>query len=363
MTKRERYIKALNNEKVDELVWAPNFDYWRGYNTRAGTLPEKYKGMSRNDIVRSIGAYIWSRTSGVKTELDKTVKLTVNRFDNGDEIMAYETPVGEVSAKWIKTEDDFSSKFLKEHFVKNIDDVKVMKYISEATNYLPNYTDAQKSLEQVGDDGVSILILPCVPALQFLKNEAGYESGFYMWFDNKNLVNEYIDVLFAKQMELAQVQVKSPGDVVATDDNMDAATLPPELFKEYAIPYYRELSKLAHDNNKLLEAHWCGRTSILLGLLPGSGVDVVEAVSTIPMDETMTIHQALEKLDGKVVMQGGIPAVMVCHEGCSIDDFKRYVNDIICPLKGKKSFILGMSDNVPPNADFERIEMIASLIK
>ena len=50
MTKRERYLKALNNEPVDELVWAPNFDYWLAVNTAEGTLPERYAGMSRNDI-------------------------------------------------------------------------------------------------------------------------------------------------------------------------------------------------------------------------------------------------------------------------------------------------------------------------
>lgn len=363
MTKRERYLNALNNKKVDELVWAPNFDYWLSYKTKSVTLPEKYRGLSRNDIVRSIDAYIWSRTSGVITELDTTVKENVQTFNNGDMIMTYKTPVGEVSAKWVKTEDDFSSKFLKEHFVKKISDIKVMKYIAEAANYLGNYNQAQTSLEQVGDDGVSILNLICVPALQFLKNDAGYQNGYYMLFDYKNEVNEYIDVLFKKQLELAQLQVKSPGDVVATGDNMDAFTLPPNLFKEYAVPYYQELSKMAHDNNKLLEGHWCGRTAPLLDIVPDCGLDIVEAIVTKPMDETMTINQALEKLDGKVVMQGGIPAVMVCRVGCSMDDFKKYIDDVIYPLKGKSGFILGMSDNVPPNADFERVEIIAELIK
>ena len=29
MTKRERYLRALRNEKVDALVWAPNADFVR----------------------------------------------------------------------------------------------------------------------------------------------------------------------------------------------------------------------------------------------------------------------------------------------------------------------------------------------
>ena len=32
MTKRDIYLKALRNEKVDQLVWVPNFDYWLHVN-------------------------------------------------------------------------------------------------------------------------------------------------------------------------------------------------------------------------------------------------------------------------------------------------------------------------------------------
>jgi pSer/pThr/pTyr-binding forkhead associated (FHA) protein len=73
MTKRERYLRALRNQAVDELVWAPNFDYWLRVNTAEQTLPEKYRGLSRNDIVRAVGGYIWNRSSGHRTVIDKSV--------------------------------------------------------------------------------------------------------------------------------------------------------------------------------------------------------------------------------------------------------------------------------------------------
>ena len=72
---------------------------------------------------------------------------------------------------------------------------------------------------------------------------------------------------------------------------------------------------------------------------------------------------ALDLLQGKVVLQGGLPSVLVCEEGGSFEDFERYVNEVILPLRERNSFILGMSDNVPPNADFSRVEMVAEIIK
>jgi hypothetical protein len=142
---------------------------------------------------------------------------------------------------------------------------------------------------------------------------------------------------------------------------MDGVTISPAIFEEYAVPFYQEAQKIVHAKDKIFEAHWCGRTQNLLGLVSGCRLDVVEAIVTKPM-AALTLPDALELLEGEVVLQGGIPAVQVCNEGGSYDDFVRYMEEEILPLKGRNGFILGMSDNVPPNADFSRVEKVAVLI-
>lgn len=76
----------------------------------------------------------------------------------------------------------------------------------------------------------------------------------------------------------------------------------------------------------------------------------------------VSLSEALDMLKGEVVLQGGIPAVLVCEEGGSRQNFERYIRETILPLKGRKGFILGMSDNVPPNADFWRAEQISRIL-
>jgi hypothetical protein len=88
----------------------------------------------------------------------------------------------------------------------------------------------------------------------------------------------------------------------------------------------------------------------------------VEAIVTKPMAD-IELTDALGLLQGKVVLQGGIPAVLVCKEGGSRENFEQYIKSVIRPLRGRKGFVLGMSDNVPPNADFSRVESIAGLIE
>lgn len=361
MAKRAIYLKALRRESTDRLVWAPNFDYWLGVSSAEGTIPAKFAGMSRNDIVRAIDAYIWNRTNAVRGILDDSVKESW-LDDGGRRIHIFDTPVGSVSEVYIQSEGAYRTRFLSEHFVKDLESLKVMRYIAEATHYEPVYDITQKALDETGNDGIVLVSGFCVPFIRFTKMDAGYINGFYMWADHKKEVDALVDAYFKSYLEGCRIAAGSPADVIAFDDNMDGLTMPPDLFKEYAVPYYQAVREFAEPQGKLLEGHWCGRTQSLLPYVPNCGLDIVEAIVTQPMAE-IRLNDALDILDERVTLQGGIPSVLLCEEGCSRDDFRKYIDDVIVPLKGGKGFVLGLSDNTPPNADFYRLEMIADLIR
>ncbi len=177
MTKREIYLKALRNEKVDTLVWAPNFDYWLAVNTAEGTLPEKYRGMSRNDIVCAIDGYIWNRASSIKTTHDPSVETKITKLEQ-ETITQISTPVGTVRAAHKRTEGQFRTRHLSEHFIKTVEDIKIMKYIAEAMYFEPDYESTIKALEETGDDGIVLNGCFAVPFIQFAKIDAGYVKPF-----------------------------------------------------------------------------------------------------------------------------------------------------------------------------------------
>lgn len=361
MTKRERYLRALRNEPVDELVWAPNFDYWMAMNWANGTAPKKYEDMSRNDIVRSIGGCIWNRAVGLKTVTDASVRSRAFE-ENGARVHEVETPVGTIRQVYEKTEGEHTSRYLAEHFIKDLDSLEVMSYVVQATHYEADYDHTLRALDETGDDGVVLNAYFSIPFIQFAKMDAGYVHGYYMWSDYRKEVDSLIELYFASFLQGFNVLAEGPADVIATGDNMDGVMISPAIFHEYAAPFYQEVRKAMKANGKIFEGHWCGRTKNILPITPGCGLDVVEAIVTTPMDD-MTLEEALGHLKGEVVLQGGVPAVLVCDEGGTFDDFVKYIQDVIVPMKGRRGFILGMSDNVPPNADFSRVEAIAELIK
>jgi len=66
----------------------------------------------------------------------------------------------------------------------------------------------------------------------------------------------------------------------------------------------------------------------------------------------ITLSAASDLLRSKIVLQGGIPAVLVCKEGGSYQDFAHYIREVLFPLRGRRGFVLGMAGNVPAQRGF-----------
>ena len=360
MTKRERYLKALRCEPVDQLVWAPNFDYWLHVNTAEGALPHKYHGMSRNDIVRAIGGTIWNRVGGARTVRDPRVRESRHE-EPGVRVHELHTPLGTIRQVHRATEGLHRTWHLSEHFVKNVATMRVMQYVVEATHYEPDYAPVHRALDETGEDGIVLHQVSAVPFVEFAKTHAGYMDAFYLWTDHRREVDALVAAQFRNSLELYRVLAEGPADMISAGDNMDGVMISPGLFREYALPFYRAAKEICAARGKLFTAHWCGRTGTLLSLTVGSGLDGVEAIVTKPMDN-LDLSAALDMLQGKVSLQGGIPSVLLCPQGGSREAFEAYIRQVIRPLSSRRGFILGLGDNTPPNADFARVESVATLV-
>ena len=55
MNHRERITAVFRGETVDVIPWVPRLDLWHNAHAMSGTLPEKYAGMSVEDIHRAEG--------------------------------------------------------------------------------------------------------------------------------------------------------------------------------------------------------------------------------------------------------------------------------------------------------------------
>ncbi|MFB3892547.1 MAG: uroporphyrinogen decarboxylase family protein [Phycisphaerae bacterium] len=283
--------------------------------------------MSRNDIVRAVGGTIWSRVHSVQVYND----LPKERRELGDGrwVDVVHTPKGDLSYLYVTQGGADRAVVLHEHPVKSVADLPALRELMSATKFTVDAARAKEELAAVGEDGIVLEPCPCVPFIQFGKMEAGWELGLLMWYDHRAEVEKTLEAIEAVHLEeIRLTAVNSPAPVVHLGDNMDQLMMSPDLFRRYALPSYAKAAKIVHGAGKLLSVHWCGRTTVLLPLLPGSGVDVVEAVVTTPMSD-LTIERALASLRGQVVLQGCLPAVLMCEADGTRDDLARYVRHIV----------------------------------
>ncbi|MDO8586277.1 MAG: uroporphyrinogen decarboxylase family protein [Armatimonadota bacterium] len=357
MTQRERYETALAGKIPDKIPWAVNFDHWYNVNTVKGTMPKKYAGMSNHDISRSLGVAIWARAGTYSIERPN---VRVSSTVEGDvETLTYETPGGVLYERYEIAPDFSRARFLVEHMIKGPEDLPAYKSYVEDIVLSFDYTQCERMIEEVGEDGIVLACGPYTPYQEFMIGAAGWVNGIYLLADYPDEVEEILDVLAEKALAAYEGIAQSPAWLCHEGDNMDTMTGPPH-YRKYVVPFCRRAAEIHHKYGKLYESHYDGSIGNLLPLIPDTGLDSIEAFTPAPMGDC-TIQDVAKHLRGRVVVQGGVPACALCH-GFSLDELERLVRDSLEYGKGG-GFILGMGDNVPPDADFSRLDFITELVE
>lgn len=356
VTQKERYNIALAGGISDKVPWAVNFDHWLGVNTQRGTVPKKYEGMSRYDIWRSLGVAMWARTSFLRVDYPNVA--VSSRMDGDSEIVTYETPRGLLRERFELASDFTRAQFKVEHMVKTPADLPAYKFFVDDQVITFDYSGCDEMLKEVGDDGIVLTTGPYTPYQDFMINAAGWVNGIYIQLDAASEFDEIIDLMAEKWLYAIEGIVNGPIWVCHHGDNMDTLTSPPN-YRKYIIPCCRRAAAIHEKYGKLYSSHYDGSIRNLLPLIPETGLDIIEAFTPAPMGDC-TIWDVAEHLGGEVVVQGGVPASGLCH-GFPLDELERLVRDSL-EVGKRGGFILGMGDNVPPDADFSRLDFITELV-
>ncbi len=204
--------------------------------------------------------------------------------------------------------------FLIEHRVKTVEDLRILRYISDGSHYEMDTADYEAQYAAVGDDGIVLATMPCVPYIEFARTDVGYAHAFYLMADYPGEVEPFLEAYQQKILEAFRLAAQGPCELLTTGDNMDQLTCPPAYFTRYAVPFYREIGAILHAGGRIVQGHWCGQLDQLLPLIPGCGLDVVEAMTPMPMSK-VDMRRAMALLEGKIAVQGGIPSIFMCESG------------------------------------------------
>jgi len=360
MTLRDSIIRNLRGGRTPAIPWACNFDYWLAYNRAAGTLPEKYRDLDPIGLARAIRTAAWRRTcswSIVPHDPD-SVKIT-NRTDGPLTTWKALTPGGMLTWRHRKPDDPLQSAFPVEYPVKSPDDLPAYLCMIQNERFEPDYAEVRAVIDAVGGDGVAIDRIRRAPIQHFMIEAAGWETGLLMLADAPAKVQAVLEAMEEHWLQMLKVSAGSPAKIIWAGDNMDSI-IGPHLFRRWIVPWYaRARKKLRSD--QILSSHFDGRLRSIMHEIAATRLDAIEAVTPLPMGD-VSFGELRDALGPGVAVQGGIPSCLLCG-GSTRETLARHIRTIIRENRGRGGFVLGMGDNVPPDADFSLVEAVPDIME
>ncbi len=391
-THKSRMLAAFRGEEVDRLPYVPRLDLWYLANSVSGTLPKQHVGRSQDEIARAEGwplyfrffddllnpesqkNYLHRGIGLVSTRdtlydfvLPRNVEVKVQRAD-GRTRVEYHTPVGMVSSTMFYDQSSqrlgITSPMNVDHLIKTPEDYGPAGYLFEHMDVVPNFERFERWMnEEMRDDGVAVArgFMGASPVHQ-IQRDLLDPTQFYFHYKDHNAkmleLAKKMEPLFDKAL---QILCASPAEVVWWGANYDDMLTYPPYFEQEITPWIRKVSRQLGAVGKLLMCHTDGENEGLMDLIRDSGMHIAESICPTPMTK-ITLAEYYQRWSGHLTLCGGIPSTIVLPQ-TSEADFEAYMDQLFKAVAPGKRMLLGIADQVPPNAVFSRLQRVGERVE
>ena len=383
MSHRKRILDAIRGVASEQVPWAPRLDFWYRAQKRARTLPGELRGLDAAGIARRIGAAVYATipdfTTSAEGEGNRTLGL-MNwadcpydiEFDgverrismNGPEtVIEYRTAAGTLRTAAILTDEMLdggaSVSWITAHAIRRPEDFKVVGEIFSRIRVVGRPERYIRFKESVGEDGVAVAhaIGAACPVHLIMKELMPTEKFFYALSDRPEAVErlaEQIEPVFAR---IRQIVADLPAEVVYLGANYDDGITHPAFYRKYFLPHLQSYADELHAHGKYLMTHTDGENRRLLQAYLDTGFDVADSVCPFPMTRCR-IEELRAAVAGRITIWGGIPSIMLCPHSASESEFRAFVDALVEQCSGGTRFVLGVSDMVTADADWDRVAYV-----
>jgi 5-methyltetrahydrofolate--homocysteine methyltransferase len=153
----------------------------------------------------------------------------------------------------------------------------------------------------------------------------------------------------------------SPAEVVWWGANFDDMLTYPPYFAEAILPWIRKAADLLGAAGKLVLCHTDGENTGLMDLIRDSGMHVAESITPAPMTR-VTIGEYYRRWSPRLTLFGGIPSTIMLP-GTPEADFEAYLDAFFRAVAPGTRMVVGIADEVPPEAVFARLQRIGERIE
>ena len=160
---------------------------------------------------------------------------------------------------------------------------------------------------------------------------------------------------------MRRIGLTLPAEVVFLGANYDDSITYPAFFAKHILPSLREYAGQLHAQGKYLMTHTDGENQKLFPLYLEAGFDVADSVCPYPMTRC-TVEQIRAAFQDRITLWGGIPSTLLCATSTPEDEFRRTIDGLVDRYGKQSHFILGVSDMVTSDCEFDRLQYITDAV-
>ncbi|MHB9034377.1 MAG: uroporphyrinogen decarboxylase family protein [Anaerolineae bacterium] len=292
---------------------------------------------------------------GALRHKSQDVEVTREWLDDKRLLVKQHTPVGDL--REIYHYDEWNqSAFNTEFRLKTPEDIKIMEWMLQHEEWSWDQSAIDKAAAEVGDRGAPQFYFRRSPLQGLFIEHMGFEPAVMMLYDQPEVIEHYMAVAAEADDAMYDVLCASPLEIFNFGENIDAHMDPPTLWRKYLAPYYKKRTEQLHRAGKKVHIHIDGAMKPLLNVIRDVPFDGIEAATPLPQGD-VTLEQIKYAL-GDMILLDGIPAIYFLptfDEPTLLDCVKRIV-DLFYPR-----LVLGISDEIPPDGDIERVRKVGEL--
>ena len=391
MTHRQRLLAAVRGDMPDHLPYAPRIDLWFNANSLNGTLPQRHRGRTRDEIAlsegwalhkvvadhlhqpdpdamlhRALGVHYMKEYVAHFTFTDR-IKIDVQREGDRTRIR-YTTAKGSITTSTVYSQEmrrsGTSVPWIEEHAVKTPYDLKVLAGIFENMDVVANYEAFKAHQAEVGENGlpVTAFTVAAGPVHHIQKYFLDATEFFHYYRDHQPEILYLADVLAPLYEKALRVVAGSPAEVIQWGSNFDDMLTFAPMFAKHFVPWIRKAKEVLSPIGIRILCHTDGENRGLMDLLHESGMDVAEAVCPAPMTK-VSIQEYYRRWSDRITIFGGVPSNLLLPQLTPEKDFQDFMDGLFSGIGAGARFILGVADTTPPDADFERLVRIGDMVR
>jgi len=352
-------LSILRGIRPDQVPWFGDLDYWASGLIADGKKPANF---------RESGSYVdWHRDLGVGFYLQgyfpfKAILDLEERTwrDGNRRFRELVTPHGSLRECWEYLPLSYTEAPV-EHLVKSVEDLPALRYVYEHTSWEPDYAFAEQRKREIGEQGILLNYLPRSPFMHLVADQAGIAAVTFAEISDPDEFGETLSVMTTAFEDAARVALGSPAETFMIPENLSSEVVGVRYYEKYVRAYEEKWFGEIARAGKHSFIHMDGTLRGLLKQVASTGVRVIEAMTPQPVGDLALGEWAEVANRSGTILWGGIPGIYFTpHVGD--EEFDRHVREVLEVMKTVPRYVLGVADQVPPDALERRVRRVADLV-